>query len=247
MIKDELQRLLEDVASGSVSPQDAVERLKTLPYDDIGIAKIDKHRELRTGHAEAVFCLNKTPQQAAEIISRMTEYCGLVLGTKAGREHYDAVKKLVPGAIFEDEAGMILAGEMPEPKSGKEIAIVTAGTSDIPVAREAALTAQAYGNRTLEIYDVGVAGIHRLFDKLDRIRQANVVIVVAGMEGALASVLGGLVEAPVIAVPTSTGYGCSNGGMTALHAMLNSCALGVSVMNIDNGFGAGYFAGLINK
>lgn len=247
MEKDKLEKLLNDVAEGTVKTAEALQILKTLPYDDIGIAKIDKHREIRTGHSEVIFCLNKTPKQVAQIVKKMTEYSKLIIGTKASPEHYEATKALVPEAKFDEDAGMIIVGEMPEPKSDKVIAIVTAGTADIPVAREAALTAQSYGHRVKEYYDVGVAGIHRLFDKLDEIREANVIIAVAGMEGALASVLGGLVDVPVIAVPTSTGYGSSQGGMAALLAMLNSCALGVSVMNIDNGFGAGYFACKINR
>lgn len=247
MEKETIQKLMEDVAAGKVTPDEATEELKTLPYDDLGFVKIDKHRSLRTGHSEVIFCLNKTPKQVADISARMVEYSKLVIGTKANKAHFEATKELVPEAKYDEAAQMIIIGEMPEPTSEKAIAIVSAGTADIPIAREAALTAQAYGHKTIEVYDVGVAGIHRLFDKLDLIKQANVIIVVAGMEGALASVLGGLVDVPVIAVPTSTGYGCSNGGMAALHAMLNSCALGVSVMNIDNGFGAGYFAGKVNR
>lgn len=242
-----LTYLMEQVASGEISPEKAVEELKDLPFEDLGFANIDHHRNLRTGYPEAVFCQGKKPEQIAAIMKELAEKNKNVIGTRAVKEDYEAVKRVLPKAEFHEDARMIVVIKEPAPRREGTIAIVTAGTADIPVAEEAAITAQALGNRVDRIYDVGVAGIHRLFAKLDRIRSAKVVIVVAGMEGALASVVGGLVERPVIAVPTSIGYGANLGGISALLSMLNSCANGVGIVNIDNGFGAAYLASNINR
>ena len=247
MDKRHLDELLQKVASGETSPVDAYEVLKTLPFQDLGFVNIDQHRNLRTGYPEAVFCQGKTSAQIAEIFVRLAESNDNIMGTRATPENYEAVRDLVPDALYYEEARMIVVNRDPQPKHDRTVAVVTAGTADIPVAEEAAVTAMMLGNPVDRIYDVGVAGIHRLFAKLDRIRQAHVVIVVAGMEGALASVVGGLVEAPVIAVPTSIGYGANLGGISALLSMLNSCANGVGIVNIDNGFGAAYLAANINR
>ena len=240
-------QLMEQVAKGETDPRTAVAQLKQLPFEDLGFASIDHHRELRTGYPEAVFCQGKKPEQIAAIMKELSDKRRNVIGTRAAKEDFAAVKEVLPEAEYFEDAGIIAVIKDPLPRREGTIAVVTAGTADIPVAEEAAITAQALGNPVDRIYDVGVAGIHRLFAKLDRIRRANVVIVVAGMEGALASVVGGLVERPVIAVPTSIGYGANLGGISALLSMLNSCANGVGIVNIDNGFGAAYLASNINR
>ncbi len=240
-------QLMEQVAKGETDPRTAVAQLKQLPFEDLGFASIDHHRELRTGYPEAVFCQGKKPEQIAAIMKELSDKSRNVIGTRAAKEDFAAVKEVLPEAEYFEDAGIIAVIKDPLPRREGVIAVVTAGTADIPVAEEAAITAQALGNPVDRIYDVGVAGIHRLFAKLDRIRRANVVIVVAGMEGALASVVGGLVERPVIAVPTSIGYGANLGGVSALLSMLNSCANGVGIVNIDNGFGAAYLASNINR
>lgn len=247
MDKEYLTHLMQQVADGKTKPEEAVEVLKDLPFEDLGFANIDHHRNLRTGYPEAVFCQGKKPEQIAEIMKELAVRNKNVIGTRAAYADYEAVKKELPEAEYFQDARMIVLMGDPLPKREGVIAVVTAGTADIPVAEEAAVTAQVLGNKVDRIYDVGVAGIHRLFAKLDRIRRANVVIVVAGMEGALASVVGGLVERPVIAVPTSIGYGANLGGISALLSMLNSCANGVGIVNIDNGFGAAYLASNINR
>ena len=239
--------ILERVARGEVDVSDAVQQLKELPFQDMGFANIDEHRNIRTGHPETIYCEGKTPDQVAAIMNRMKSSNANILATRASKVVFDKVAEVVPEAVYHPEARVIVLKRSDELFSDKVIAVVTAGTSDIPVAEEAAITAEVMGNKVDRIYDVGVAGIHRLFGKLDRIRNANVVIVVAGMEGALASVVGGLVDKPVIAVPTSVGYGASFGGVSALLTMLNSCAAGVAVVNIDNGFGAGHLAARINQ
>ena len=247
MDRRHLEELLQSVASGKLTPDKAYESLKTLPFEDLGFVNLDQHRTIRTGYPEAVFCQGKTSEQIAIIIEKLVETNDNVIGSRATKENYEAVLEVVADAVYYEEARMIVVNRNPKPKSEKIIAVVTAGTADIPVAEEAAVTAIMLGNQVDRIYDVGVAGIHRLFAKLDRIRAANVVIVIAGMEGALASVVGGLVETPVIAVPTSIGYGANLGGISALLSMLNSCANGVGIVNIDNGFGAAYLASNINK
>ncbi len=244
MQKEKITELLKKFKAGRISQQEVLKALTSLPYQDIGIANIDTHRALRRGMPEVIFCQGKTPQQAALIFQKMQ---GLVMATRAEAAHYKAIKKLCPGAIYYPQARIITnAGAKPK-KSGDYAAVITAGTSDIPVAEEAALTAEIFGFRVVRMWDVGVAGLHRLLDKMDVLQAAKVIIAVAGMEGALPSVVGGLVACPVVAVPTSVGYGASFGGITALLAMLNSCSPGVSVVNIDNGFGAGYLAATILK
>lgn len=242
-----LKEILEKVAAGEVLPDHALEKLKTLPYEDLGFANIDEHRNLRTGYPEAIFCQGKTPAQVAAIVEKMMRHNHNIMATRATAEVFDEVKKVAPNAIYHETARIIAVGPQEKVISDHYIAVVTAGTSDIPVAEEAAITAEIIGNRVERVYDVGVAGIHRLFSRMEKIREASVVIVVAGMEGALASVVGGLVDKPVVAVPTSVGYGANFGGIAALLTMLNSCATGVGVVNIDNGFGAGYLASNINK
>lgn len=242
-----LNELLQKVASGDIKPDEAMCELRDLPFKDIGFANIDNHRGVRTGYPETVFCQGKTSKQIAEIMKNLAESNENIMGTRATYDDYLEVKKVLPEAVYHEAARMIVVVKNNVAVSDKFIAVVTAGTADIPVAEEALITAEVLGNKAERIYDVGVAGIHRLFAKLDKIKEANVVIVVAGMEGALASVVGGLVDKPVIAVPTSIGYGANLGGISALLSMLNSCANGVGIVNIDNGFGAGYLASTINR
>jgi len=242
----DLDALLRAVRDGRTTPEAAAERLATLPFEDLGgFARLDHHRALRRGFPEVVFGGGKSDEQVAAIAQSVAARGQNVLVTRTTREAHRAVAERVPGARFHEAARCItVAVAAPEPLAGR-IAIVCAGTSDVPVAEEAAVTAESYGAAVDRIHDVGVAGLHRLMDKAAAIREADVVIVAAGMEGALPSVVGGLVEAPVIAVPTSVGYGASFQGLAALLAMLNTCASGVSVVNIDNGFGAGYMACVI--
>lgn len=243
----EVEKLLTDVKSGQTTVEDALTILKDFPYTDLGFARIDHHRELRTGYPEIVYCAGKTVDQVREIFRVMSGKENNVVGTRANSEMYAAVKAILPEAVYYTEARIIsLQKKKPETPESR-IAVITAGTSDIPVAEEAAITAELLGNNVVRIFDAGVAGIHRLVDKLPEIRSCKVVVVIAGMEGALASVVGGLVDKPVIAVPTSIGYGASFGGISALLAMLTSCSAGVTVVNIDNGFGAGFSASMINK
>jgi len=243
----EVEKLLREVRNGETTVERALEVLKNFPYTDLGFARIDHHRELRTGYPEIIYCAGKTVEQVREIIRVMSAKENNVIGTRATTEMYEAVKGIVPEAVFYPMARIISVRRKEPEKPDTSIAIITAGTSDMPVAEEAAITAELLGNNVLRIYDAGVAGIHRLVDKLPEIRKCRVIIVIAGMEGALASVVGGLVDKPVIAVPTSVGYGANFGGISALLAMLTSCSTGVTVVNIDNGFGAGFSASMINK
>jgi NCAIR mutase (PurE)-related protein len=243
---EQLRRLLEKVKSGGIDVNEALEQLRFMPYEDIGFAKLDHHRLLRRGFAEVILCKGKTPDQVAAIAKRMAS-AGTALATKATPEVFDAVRQVAPNARYHPLAGLIVVGDIPPVTTEGYVLVVTAGTGDIPVAEEAAVTAETVGSRVERAYDVGVAGLHRLLDCKDKLLGANVVVAVAGMEGALASVVSGLVEAPVIAVPTSVGYGASFQGLAALLGMLNTCSPGVAVVNIDNGFGAGYMAGLINQ
>ncbi|MGB9620130.1 MAG: nickel pincer cofactor biosynthesis protein LarB [Armatimonadota bacterium] len=247
-----VRQLLEDVQAGRVSVEEAMRRLRSLPYEDIGFAKIDSHRGVRTGFPEVVLCQGKTPEQVCEILKRLSVQSQCVLATRASAEVFECVKAELPDASYSETARIITVGKparSQEELAGDEkyVMVLCGGTADIPVAEEAAVTASVLGSRVERAYDVGVAGLHRLLDQKDRILGANVLVAVAGMEGALASVVGGLVSRPVIAVPTSIGYGANFGGLSALLTMLNSCAVGVAVVNIDNGFGAGYLAHLINK
>lgn len=242
----DIQNLLEQVKNGGMSVEAAAERLKLLPYEDLGFAKLDHHRQLRSGFGEVVYCAGKTGQQVAKIFESFAENSSGVLGTRATAEHFAAVKKLLPFASYDSVSGIISYRLQSADPEGY-VAVCTGGTSDMPVAEECAKTAEFYGAKVGRFYDVGVAGIHRLLSQLDKIRRANIIVAVAGMEGALAGVLAGLVDVPVVAVPTSVGYGANFGGVSALLTMLNSCAEGVSVVNIDNGFGAGYLAAQINR
>jgi len=241
-----LRQILEEVKSGKIEIEDALEGLRSFPFEDIGFAKIDHHRQLRQGFPEVILCSGKTTEQIAQIAGRILESDSNLLATRATPEDYEAVKNIAPEARY-NVSGRTISVLKTQPEIREGILVVTAGTSDIPVAEEAAETAQIMGNKVERLYDVGVAGLHRLLGNKDKLFAARVIIVAAGMEGALASVVGGLVDKPVIAVPTSIGYGASFGGIAALLSMLNTCASGVAVVNIDNGFGAGYMAALINR
>ena len=242
-----LRELLAGVREGTVDPEQALERIRRLPFEDLGFATIDTHRHLRCGFPEVIFCQGKTPEQVAGIAERLLAHDAEVLASRADPAAFEAVKAIWPTAEYHGPARMIVCNRKEKTLPPGNILVVCAGTSDIPVAEEARITAELLGSRVSKLYDVGVAGIHRLLLQAEHVFEANVIIVVAGMEGALASVVGGLTNRPVIAVPTSIGYGASFGGLAALLAMLNSCASSVCVVNIDNGFGAGYIASLINR
>ncbi len=247
MNAESIRKLFEQVRRGKLPADQAVERLRHLPFEDLGFAKVDHHRALRVGTPEVIFGERKTPWQTAEIFARLAQQGGNVLATHADRKQFSAVKKRVPAAEYRALARAIVLRRDSRSYGKGTIAVVSAGTSDIAVAEEAVVTAETWGNEVKHFYDVGVAGIHRLLAHRAELSKARVIIVCAGMEGALPSVVGGLVGVPVIAVPTSVGYGASFKGLSALLGMLNSCASNVSVVNIDNGFGAGYVASLINR
>jgi pyridinium-3,5-biscarboxylic acid mononucleotide synthase len=251
MDKKRIKKLLEDVKAGNLSVAGALENLRDLPYEDIGYAKLDLHRSLRTGFPEVVFCQGKTGKQAAQIVEKLAKHHEKIIATRVTKDVSEILSETVPEGKYYPEAGMFVVDknrrDNNNQNSKRYIMILTGGTADIPVAEEAAITAETMGSAVERSYDVGVAGLHRLLAQKDKITHANVIIVVAGMEGALPSIVGGMVSCPVIAVPTSIGYGASFGGLSALLAMLNSCASGIAVVNIDNGFGAGYFAHLVNK
>jgi len=242
-----LSKLLQEVRSGAVTPDEALARLRHMPFEDLGFAKVDHHRRVRSGMPEVIFSPGKTPAQVAKIFKRMAVQGGNVLATKASAEHFRAVRKLVRKAEYRELAHAITLHQDSATYGKGTIVIISAGTSDIPVAEEALVTAEIMGNEVAHLYDVGVAGIHRLLAGREVLDRARVIIVCAGMEGALPSVVGGLARVPVIAVPTSVGYGASFDGLAALLGMLNSCASNVSVVNIDNGFGAGYVASMFNR
>ena len=246
MSPDDLISVLDRYKSGTIDLNDALSELKGFPSKELGFAVLDSQRHLRQGCPEVVYAEGKNPEQFKTIISELLRRGSPVLATRAGFQHFEAVRDLSSELVYDPVSRTISARRSPpRPDDSSYIAVVTAGTSDIPVAEEAAVTAEVFGNRVERVYDVGVAGIHRLFARIDSIRGAKAIVAVAGMEGALPSVLGGLVAVPVIAVPTSVGYGASFGGISALLTMLNSCAAGVSVVNIDNGFGAGYIASMV--
>ena len=247
MQTQKIKTLLNHVKSGKLSIEDALEKLRGLPFEDLGFAKVDHHRALRTGFPEVVYCAGKTPRQAAEIVARLAAHNQVVIATRAAPEHYQAMADRFPKAVYHEVARVVVVGRPKRAARSKLVAVVSAGTADLPVAEEAAVVAEAMGRKVERLYDVGVAGIHRLLEHKAVLFGAGAIVVVAGMEGALASVVGGLVRAPVIAVPTSVGYGASFQGLAALLSMLNCCAAGVTVVNIDNGFGAGYFAALITQ
>lgn len=243
----EIRKLLGDLKDNSIDLDQAVQKLKKLPYENLGFARLDLHRSLRSGFPEVIFCQGKQRDHIVAIMERLTTGSSPILATRASFEDYTAVKERVPEVRYDPQARMIVYEPVPLPKKDGVILIISAGTADIPVAQEAAVTADVMGNHVERLFDVGVAGLHRLLADLDLIQSASVLIVVAGMEGALPSVVGGLVNRPVIAVPTSIGYGSSFGGLAALLAMLNSCSAGITVVNIDNGFGAGFAANQINS
>ncbi len=245
-MNQDIIRLLQQVRQGSLSVEEAAVRLKAAPFADIGYAKVDLHRKTRQGAAEVIFGQGKTPEQIIGILGVLLENGQTpVLITRLSQESARQVAAVHP-IVYHPQARVGILGDMPEPTGLGKVLVATGGTSDMPVAEEAALTAQVHGNQVVRLYDVGVAGLHRLLSHMDQIMEASVIVAVAGMEGALASIIAGLADCPVIAVPTSVGYGASFGGVAALLSMLNSCANGVSVVNIDNGFGAGYLAGVIN-
>ena len=242
----ETREVLERLKSGTISIEEAERFFKRSPYEELGYAKLDTHREIRSGFPEVVFCSGKADEHLLEIFLKLYEQNGEVLGTRASKHQYQMIQKKIPGLVYSPISKIMKIETVEKEKVGR-IAVCTAGTADIPVAEEAAQTAEYFGSYVERIYDIGVSGLHRLLSKLDQIQAANCVIAVAGMEGALASVLGGLVERPVIAVPTSVGYGANLNGLSALLTMINSCANGISVVNIDNGYGAGYVATQINR
>ena len=247
MDETRLRELLNGVSTGATPVDEALGRLRDLPFEDLGFAKVDHHRALRQGFPEAVFAAGKTPEQIVAIVSRQRERGSNVLVTRCAPEAAEAVLAAHPDAVHHEAARTVTIAVAPPPPLTGYIAVVSAGTSDIPVAEEAALTCETGGSSVERIHDVGVAGLHRILSARERLADATVIIVCAGMEGALPSVVGGLVSQPVIAVPTSVGYGASFGGLAALLGMLNTCAAGVSVVNIDNGFGAGIMAGMIHR
>lgn len=249
MYKEQLKSILTDIKNGNVSIDDALQKLQNLPYEDLGFANIDHHRALRRGFPEVIFCQNKTPEQVVMIMEKMSQNQD-VLATRVTAEIYQAIRLKKPDAEYNKLANTVFVRNKISAKktvTKKKILVCSAGTSDIPVAEEAAVTAETMRNPVERLYDVGVAGIHRLLNNKDKIEEANVLVVVAGMDGALPTVVSGLVGKPVIAVPTSVGYGASFQGIAPLLTMLNACSPGVTVVNIDNGFGAGYFASLINR
>jgi len=247
MDRSKVERVLSDLKGGRLTVRQAMERLRGLPFEDLGFAKVDTHRAVRKGFPEVVYCPGKTDAQIARIVQRLAANSDVVLATRATAKTHRAVRSSVEGqpVAFDDTAKMIIVGSKPARRVGR-VLVVTAGTSDLPVAEEAALTAEAMGARVERLFDVGVAGVHRLLQHRQALERARVIVVVAGMEGALPSVVSGLTDRPVIAVPTSVGYGASFDGLAALLAMLNACSPGVAVVNIDNGFGAGYLAARIN-
>ncbi len=247
MTEEKLLKLLTDVKEGRRDVNEALKELKFLPYEDLGFAKVDHHRALRQGTPEVIFCQGKTVEQVVRIADKILQAGQNLLATRANFEMFNAIRQKYPDAQYHDPARIITAEVTPLKTKKGLVSVLCAGTSDIPVSEEAAVTAEALGNEVRRVYDVGVAGIHRLLEQREVLTDSRVLVVVAGMEGALPSVVAGLVHCPVIAVPTSVGYGASFGGVSALLSMLNSCASGVSVVNIDNGFGAGYIANLINS
>ena len=242
-----IRELLEDLKSGKIETDEALRLLRSLPYEDIGFAKLDTHRDLRKGFPEVLFCQGKTNEQITTIIEHLSSGNSTIMATRADKDVYEAIRTVRGDAVYYETARIVVVGPKREPRTGTPILVVSAGTSDLPVAEEAAVTAKIMGNTVERLYDSGVAGVHRLFSNAEQLFNAGVIIVVAGMDGVLPSIVGGLVDRPVVAVPTSVGYGASFDGLAALLTMLNSCAPGVAVVNIDNGFGAGYFASIINQ
>jgi len=246
-MSEKISRVLDNLKSGRISTGKALKALRDLPYKDLGFAKVDHHRSLRRGFPEVIFGKGKTPDQIVKITQRIMTHDGILLITRTNEKVFSRIKKLYSNVKFDKRAGIISYRKTPPVLKTGTVLIITAGTADLPVAEEAKVTLELMGNRIEVLYDVGVAGLHRILDKKDILERASVIIVIAGMEGALASVVSGLVSKPVIAVPTSVGYGASFGGIAPLLTMMNSCSPGIVVVNIDNGFGAGYFASLINR
>ena len=247
MDKNTIRSILNELENGLITAETAYSRLKTLPYENLDFARIDHHRAIRTGQPEVILCQGKSNEQIKKIAEILAEKNRLILATRATEENYNYLSSSFPVSEYHEHGRIISIGKFPEPDTENFILVATGGTSDIPVAEEAALTATAMGSPVIRLYDVGIAGLHRLLAHIDKIREASVIIAVAGMEGALPSLIAGLVERPVIAVPTSIGYGANFQGLSALLTMLNSCAPGIATVNIDNGFGAGYMASLINR
>jgi NCAIR mutase (PurE)-related protein len=247
MLPEDIRKILENVKDGALSIDKAFSQLRDLPFEDVGFAKIDHHRQLRTGYPEVIYCPGKTTDQVIRIIEMIQKKGNNILATRASAEIFKTVAEIFSSAVYNEVARTIVIKQIEIPSPKTYICTVTAGTADIPVAEEACVTAEIFGNRVERVYDVGIAGIHRLYNNLDIIGNARVIVAIAGMEGALPGVLGGLVDKPIIAVPTSVGYGANFHGLASLLTMLNTCASGVSVVNIDNGFGAGYLASMINK
>lgn len=239
--------LLQELEKGNISTETAYTRLKTLPFENLDFARIDHHRAMRTGQPEVILCQGKSNEQIKQIAESLAEKNRLILATRATEENYNYISSSFPESEYHEHGRIISIGKFPETDEEDYILVATGGTSDIPVAEEAALTASAMGSQVIRLYDVGIAGLPRLLSHIDKLREASVIVVVAGMEGALPSLIAGLVESPVIAVPTSIGYGANFQGLSALLTMLNSCAPGIATVNIDNGFGAGYMAALINR
>jgi len=242
---ERLEKLLNKVKEGKTSVKEAIDALAVFPFVELGFARVDRHRELRCGFPEVIFCEGKEPSQVGEIAARILETSDRLLATRAGAEIFSAIRKVAPDAVYVEKARTVTVERTRAPRVGL-VGVVSAGTLDIPVAEEARITCEIMGSKVKTFYDIGVAGLHRLLSHVEELRKARSLVVVAGMEGALASVVGGVTSVPVVAVPTSVGYGASFGGVAALLSMLNSCAAGVSVVNIDNGFGGGYVASLIN-
>jgi pyridinium-3,5-biscarboxylic acid mononucleotide synthase len=249
MNETSLRQLLDDVSRGAVTVEQATLRLRDLPYENLGYARIDHHRDLRKAAPEVVFCEGKTPEQAAEIFSRIVAHAGRALGTRASQTHADAIQARLPTSNYFPEARIIMAGVEQRVADTHQayVLVASGGTADVPVAEEAALTAEFHGACVERLYDVGIAGVHRLLDQRELLMKAKVIVAVAGMDGALPGLIAGLVACPVIAVPTAMGYGTGLGGVAALMNMLNACAPGVAVVNIDNGFGGGYLAAMIAR
>ncbi len=250
MTEDQLKALLQDIQNGTRDLDSVMSALRALPYEDLGYARIDHHRTLRKGFPEVVFCEGKTRQQVIEILQRLSAQNPRVMATRASQDLFDSVRAVIPNARYFESARIISVENEPVQTQGNDdpyIVVASAGTVDIPVAEEAAVTAELLGSRVERLYDVGVAGLHRLLSQRTELEHANVIVAVAGMDGIMPTVIAGLVECPVIAVPTSVGYGTGLGGVAAVLAMLNSCAVGITVVNIDNGFGAGWSAHLVNQ
>lgn len=245
MDKEKIHQLLMNVKEGTTSIDEALAVLKSLPFEDMGFAVIDNHRSLRKGFPEVIFCQGKETNDIIAIAQKLSQHHDIIIGTRAGEEVYTALEPHFSNLVYNKRARFFRIGNLPDVKTAGALLVITAGTADLPVAEEAALTAESMGCRVQKLFDVGVAGIHRLFSRLEDIQRAGVIIVAAGMEGALPSIIGGIADCPVIAVPTSVGYGASFGGISALLTMLNTCAPGVVTVNIDNGFGAGYAATMI--